>query len=169
MPPFTEQLLEVMEAILCQASDQSVEHYARFSSTFGTKEDLDFLLQLSAQMAGSKTTTSILTHLTRVMPFLTFVNDTKMDALIEHFRQSLDFNQYDAEHTQEQVFTFTCKTNWKPLNYVNNSLQAVKLELFCALTSGIERNAIGNTLKDRLVASKVRKKLFILAVAFSLQ
>lgn len=111
MPPFTEQLLEVMEAILCQASDQSVEHYARFSSTFGTKEDLDFLLQLSAQMAGSKTTTSILTHLTRVMPFLTFVNDTKMDALIEHFRQSLDFNQYDAEHTQDQVFTSTYKTN----------------------------------------------------------
>ncbi len=34
--------------------------------------------------------------------------------------------------------------------------QAVKLELFCALTSGIEHNAIGNTLKDRLVASKVR-------------
>jgi len=51
----------------------------------------------------------------------------------------------------------------------NISLQAVKLELFCALTSGIERNAIGNTLKDRLVASKVGEKLFILAVAFLLQ
>ena len=33
--------------------------------------------------------------------------------------------------------------------------QATKLELFCSLTSGIEHNAIGNTLKDRLVASKV--------------
>ena len=103
MPPFTEQLLEVMETILCQASDQSVENYARFSSTFGTKEDLDFLLLLSAQMAGSKTTTSILTHLTRVIPFLTFVNDAKMDALIEHFRESLDFSRYDVEHEQDQV------------------------------------------------------------------
>ena len=103
MPPFTEQLLEVMEAILCQASAQSVEQYALFSSTFGTKEDLDFLLQLSAQMAGSKTITSILTHLTRVIPFLTFVNDAKMDALIEHFRQSLEFSQYDSEHSAEQV------------------------------------------------------------------
>lgn len=103
MPPFTEQLLEVMEAILCQASAQSVDQYALFSSTFGTKEDLDFLLQFSAQMAGSKSTSSILTHLTRVIPFLTFVNDTKMDALIEHFRQSLDFSQYDADHNAEQV------------------------------------------------------------------
>jgi hypothetical protein len=103
MPPFTEQLLEVMEAILCQASAQNVDEYALFSSTFGTKEDLDFLLQLSAQMAGSKTVSSILTHLTRVIPFLTFVNDTKMDALIEYFRQSLDFSQYDTEHNAEQV------------------------------------------------------------------
>lgn len=103
MPPFTEQLLEVLEAILCQASAQSVDQYALFSSTFGTKEDLDFLLQLSAQMAGSKTVTSILTHLTRVIPFLTFVNDNKMDALIEYFRQSLDFSQYDIEHNGEQV------------------------------------------------------------------
>lgn len=103
MPPFTEQLLEVMEAILCQASAQSVDQYALFSSTFGTKEDLDFLLQLSAQMAGSKTVTSLLTHLTRVIPFLTFVNNTKMDVLIEYFRQSLDFNQYDREHSTEQV------------------------------------------------------------------
>lgn len=102
-PPFTEQLLEVMEAILCQASGQSVEDYARFSSTFGTKEDLDFLLQLSAQMAGSKTTTNILTRLTRVIPFLTFVNDVKMDVMIEHFRQSLEFSQYDTEHSSEQV------------------------------------------------------------------
>ena len=92
-----------MEAILSQASTQSVEQYALFSSTFGTKEDLDFLLQLSAQMAGSKSCSNILTHLTRVIPFLTFVNDAKMDALIEHFRQSLDFNQYDAEHATEQV------------------------------------------------------------------
>lgn len=103
MPPYTEQLLEVMEAVLRQASTQSVENYAQFSSTFGTKEDLDFLLQLSAQMAGSKTTTSILAHLTRVIPFLTFVNDAKMDALIEHFRQSLDFSLFDTEHSSEQV------------------------------------------------------------------
>lgn len=54
-------------------------------------------------MAGSKTVTSILTHLTRVIPFLTFVNDNKMDALIEYFRQSLDFSQYDMEHNGEQV------------------------------------------------------------------
>lgn len=103
MPQFTEQLLEVMEAILCQASTQSVEQYAAFSSTFGTKEDLDFLLQLSAQLAGSKTSGNILTRLTRVIPFLTFVNDAKMDALIEHFRQSLNFSQYDTEHSQDQV------------------------------------------------------------------
>ena len=76
----------------------------------------------------------ILTHLTRVIPFLTFGNDAKMDALIEHFGDSLDFGRYDAEHGAEQ---------------------ATKLELFCSLTAGIEHNAIGNTLKDRLVASKV--------------
>lgn len=92
-----------MEAILCQASAQNVDQYALFSSTFGTKEDLEFLLQLSAQMAGSKTISSILTHLTRVIPFLTFVNDTKMDALIEYFRPSLEFSQYDTEHNAEQV------------------------------------------------------------------
>ena len=103
MPLFTEQLLEVTEAILCQASTQSVDDYAKFSSTFGAKEDLDFLLQLSAQLAGSKTSPNILTHLTRVIPFLTFVNDAKMDALIQHFRQSLEFSQYDAEHDPEQV------------------------------------------------------------------
>ena len=92
-----------MEAILCQASMQSVEKYAKFSSTFGTKEDLDFLLQVSAQLAGSKTASNLLGRLTRVIPFLAFVNDAKMDALIEHFRQSLDFTQYDSQHSPEQV------------------------------------------------------------------
>jgi hypothetical protein len=110
MPPFTEQLLQVMEAILCRTSAQSVEQYALFSSTFGTKGDLDFLLQLSAQMAGTSSITSSVTHLTRVIPFLTFVNDAKMDALIEHFRQSSDFSQYDTEHSAEHVHIMP--SNW---------------------------------------------------------
>lgn len=97
----------MLEAILCQASAQSVENYATFSSTFGTKEDLDFLLQVSAQMAGCKAPASanILGRLTRVIPFLAFVNDAKMDAFIEYFRQSLQFTQYDLQHSQEQVRT----------------------------------------------------------------
>ena len=44
---------QVMEAILSQASHRSVDEYAQFSSTFGAKEDLDFLLQLSAQLAAT--------------------------------------------------------------------------------------------------------------------
>ena len=157
-----------MESILCQASVQSVENYATFSSTFGTKEDLDFLLQVSAQMAGSKIASSnILGRLTRVIPFLAFVNDAKMDAFIENFRQSLQFTQYDLQHSQEQVIliSFVLKRNFFFLNFLNSFClicsflcthrQETKLELFCALTSGIEHNAIGNTLKDRLVDSKV--------------
>ena len=62
-----------MEAILSQASTQSVEQYALFSSTFCAKEDLDFLLQLFAQIAGSMSFSNILTHLTRVIPFFDFL------------------------------------------------------------------------------------------------
>lgn len=49
-----------------------------------------------------------------------------MTVLCQHFANVTDFNRFDLDHTPEDEH---------------------KLELLCVLTAGIERNAIGNSLK----------------------
>ena len=69
-------------------------------------------------------------HLMRVLPFLTYANRDNMELIINHFNPVLNFTQFDCGHTGEEE---------------------ARLEAWVALCVGIERNILGNTMKDELV------------------
>lgn len=66
----------------------------------------------------------------RVLPFLTYGSSDKMTLVIKHFEDVLNFGKFDAEHCSEDDS---------------------KIEAFVAMTVGIERNQIGNTMKDQMI------------------
>jgi E3 ubiquitin-protein ligase UBR4 len=63
-------------------------------------------------------------------------NKDRMQILMDYFKPVLDLNKYDYEHTADDQ---------------------QKLEMLCVLTNGIERNAIGNTLKDHIISLGIVK------------
>lgn len=74
---------------------------------------------------------STLSHLSRVLAALTYGNTKRMTALVDHFTSVMDFDTFDANRKPEDE---------------------QKLELFCNITSAIERNALGNTLKNHIMS-----------------
>lgn len=124
-----------METILSKATSESLEVFEEFSRTFGSPEYVQSLLSCTSQSV-VKNNTSVLIHLTRVLAALVYGNDKKMEILIDHFQPVLDFNKYDYEHTPDGQ---------------------QKLEMFCVLTNGIEKNAIGSTFKDFIISLKIVK------------
>ena len=54
-----------------------------------------------------------------------------------HFEDVLDFNKFDLDHGNDED---------------------AKMEAFVALCDGIERNAIGNTMKNQMIETGVIKK-----------
>ncbi|XP_075228020.1 E3 ubiquitin-protein ligase-like protein poe isoform X3 [Lycorma delicatula] len=128
----TVQLLEIMETVLSKAASQSPEEFSRFSQTLGGPEHVRSLLEMTASCPVVKSNPAVLHHLTKVLAALTYANPQKMAVLLDHFRpHTLDFNGFDKEHTPEDE---------------------QKLELFCNLAAGIDRTALGNTLKDYIVS-----------------
>ncbi|XP_066993474.2 E3 ubiquitin-protein ligase UBR4 [Anabrus simplex] len=126
----TEQLLDIMETILSKAASQSLEDFLRFSHTFGGTEHIEALLRCTTA-PGVRSNASVLVHLLRVLAALTYGNEERMALLCNHFKSATDFNKFDFEHSPEDEH---------------------KLELLCVLTAGIERNTIGNTLKDHIIS-----------------
>jgi len=118
-----------MEIILSKATGETDEEFYKFSKTFGDVEHISALLKFTA--ASNNLSASVLQHLMRVLATLTYGNESRMEPLLAHFAPVLDLNAFDAEHSPEDE---------------------AKLELFCLLTSAIERNAVGNTLKDHIVS-----------------
>lgn len=112
------------------ATSKSIESFEKFSQTFGEPEYVRSLLSCTNQST-VRNNQAVLIHLTRVLAALVYGNEEKMKILLEHFKSVLDFNKYDFEHTADDQ---------------------QKLEMFCVLTDGIEKNAIGNTLKDHIVS-----------------
>uniref|UniRef100_T1IY63 UBR-type domain-containing protein n=1 Tax=Strigamia maritima TaxID=126957 RepID=T1IY63_STRMM len=128
-PTLTEQLLQVMETILVEASIQSPDKFSDFAETCGSLEDVHYLLQQIGTPA-VRQNPGVQERLLRVLPFLTLGSFEKMHALVNYFKPSLNFNRYDFEHTTENELL---------------------LESFCVLTNGIERNPNGNQLKDLIL------------------
>lgn len=124
-----------METILSKATSESLEKFKEFSRTFGSPEYVKSLLSCTSQSV-VKNNNSVLVHLTRVLAALVYGNEEKMIILLDHFQSVLDFNKYDFEHTSEDQ---------------------QKLEMFCVLTNGIEKNAIGSTLKDYVISLDIVK------------
>lgn len=124
-----------METILSKATSKSLEVFEKFSRTFGSPEYVGSLLSCTSQSV-VKNNSSVSVHLTRVLAALVYGNQEKMKILVDHFQPVLDFNKYDHEHTSDDQ---------------------QKLEMFCVLTSGIEKNAIGSTFKDFIISLNIVK------------
>ena len=65
-----------------------------------------------------------------VLPLLTYANRDNMELVINHFASVLDFAAFDSVHGAEDE---------------------ARLEAWVAMCEGIERNSLGNTMKDELV------------------
>lgn len=126
----TEQLLDIMETILSRVTNKSFKTFETFSRTFGGPEYIKSLLTCTNQPS-VKNNPSVLVHLTKVLAALVYCNEEKMKILMDHFKPVLYFNKYDFDHSLDDQ---------------------QKLEMFCVLTEGIERNAIGATLKDYIIS-----------------
>ena len=124
----TETVLQLMEALLVEAaaSHQSLEQYQAFAGA-ASAADITSLLEHAVHM---KPGTDLHHHLMRVLPFLTYANTDNMELVIHHFNPVLNFAQFDGGHTSEDE---------------------ARLEAWVALCVGIERNILGNTMKDELV------------------
>lgn len=127
-----------METILTNATSQPLSTFEAFSHTLGGQEHVKALLSC-IQSTAVKQSTNVLKHLARVLAALTYNNEEKMSLLYEFFKPVLNFYEFDFDHTPEDE---------------------QKLEFFCILTQGIERNAIGNTLKDYLINMDIVKDAF---------
>lgn len=127
-----------METILANAASQPFSAFEAFSRTLGGPEHIKALLSCT-QSTAVRQSASVLAHLARVLAALTYGNKEKMALLCDYFKPVLNFYKFDFEHTPEDE---------------------QKLELFCILTQGIERNAIGNTLKDYIISMGIVKDAF---------
>jgi E3 ubiquitin-protein ligase UBR4 len=71
-----------------------------------------------------------MSQLMRLIPFLTLGNTEKMETLLSYFKPHLIFEKFDFEHTPDGDHM---------------------LELFCMMSSGIERNDNGSRLKEVII------------------
>ena len=127
-PGLTETVLLLMEKLLVEAaaSHQSLEQYQAFAGD-ASVVDISCLLEHAVHL---KLGTELHHHLMRVLPFLTYSNRDNMALVINHFSAVLDFSSFDQGHGLEDE---------------------ARLEAWVAMCEGIERNRLGNTMKDELV------------------
>ncbi|GFN91871.1 E3 ubiquitin-protein ligase ubr4 [Plakobranchus ocellatus] len=129
----TERMLQIVEVVLLEASEQPPEKYREFSKQCGDKEQLLMMLdRINSPFVRSNP--SVLSALMRLIPFLAFGEDDKMEALLSHFKAYLQFDKFDEEHSQDEE---------------------IHLDCFCSISSAIESNANGIRLKDMILASGV--------------
>jgi len=88
----TEQVLQIMETILQEASQQPPELYKEFSKLCGDTNQLIVLLN-RINSPFIQANSGVLQVLMRLIPFLAFGDKDKMLALINHFKPYLDFNK----------------------------------------------------------------------------
>ena len=133
-PSLSELILETMERLLSEATKYEMESYCSFASNCVEISDIRTLLEHAVNL---KAGTALHQRLLRVLPFMTYGNDEKMALIINHFDDVLDFSKFDADRSSDDD---------------------AKMEAFIALCDGIERNAIGNTMKQQMIESGVVNK-----------
>jgi E3 ubiquitin-protein ligase UBR4 len=123
-----EQVLLIIEAILLEASavataEGTVEEISTLS------EDQSHLTMLLDFMDSPhvRSDASVLQAMMRLIPFLTYGDENRMQMLLDHFSPHLDFDRFDKEQgTDNKLF----------------------LDCFCNIANGIVSNAQGAQLKD---------------------
>jgi E3 ubiquitin-protein ligase UBR4 len=88
----TEQVLVVLETVLHEASLQPPEVYREFSQSGDCSQLLLLLDRINSPFV--RANSSVLQALMRLIPFLAFGDEQKMDALIDHFRTYMNFDRY---------------------------------------------------------------------------
>merc|ERR1719300_2209277 len=144
----SEQILLIVERLLVEATQSvaSVEVYCQFASNSVGKEDIVCLLQHAVAL---KAGTALHQRLLRVLPFLTFANADQMALVINHFADVLDFAKFD-ENSESSGGSGSAPPS--------GGESEAKMEAFIALCDGIERNDIGNTMKNELVQLGIVKR-----------
>lgn len=130
-PDILQQLLTLIEVICVEASNESTTLYNSFSEDCGGTLDILFLLSAVDTISAIKNNQTVLHLLMRVLSFLTLGNMEKMQCILDHFRNSLNFKKFDFDHTQEDAF---------------------KIDCFCILVNSIEKNHNGDRLKDLILS-----------------
>ncbi|GAB6031468.1 hypothetical protein CHUAL_009237 [Chamberlinius hualienensis] len=130
---FIEQLLQIMEDILLEASNLSPNDYIAFSQAGENESDISLLLgKLGLPII--RNCTPLLVRFMRVIPFLVFANQSKMQLFVDYFKPCSDFNSFDIER---------------------NSMDEFKMECLCIMVNCLERNTLANQLKDMIVESGI--------------
>ncbi|XP_039271370.2 E3 ubiquitin-protein ligase UBR4-like [Styela clava] len=125
--PLVEQLLQVMDRVLQETSDDKTEFVT------GDKEKLTLLLQqIDSEVVRHHS--KILRGLMRIIPFLSFGDTDLMQMLIDHFKSALEYEKFDENHTAED---------------------AVYLDCFCEISTGIEDNEHGDELKNLIIKNGI--------------
>lgn len=139
-----EKLINIMEVILSEASKQPAHVYNEFSALCGDTEQLEFLLS-NIKSKFVRSHTNLMQALMRLIPFLSFGDETKMRSLIAYFVTYLhSFDEFDRI-----ALTQT--------NTANTNEDLLHLECFCVCVNGIESGEMGRRLRDMMRDADVVK------------
>ena len=129
-----EQLLNIMECVLSEASKQPADVYNEFSSLCGDTEQLEFLLN-NIKCTFVRSHPVLLQALMRLIPFLSFGDEKKMQSLISYFSTYYsNLDRFDAINLAAEV--------------ANEDV--LHLECFCVIVNGIEIGEMGKRLRDMM-------------------
>lgn len=91
-----EELIHIMEIILSEASHQPAEVYNEFAALCGDTEQLEFLLSM-IKSTFVRTHSQLLQALMRLVPFLSFGDEKKMQSLVAYFKPYYTgFDEFDS-------------------------------------------------------------------------
>lgn len=130
--------------ILSEASKQPAHVYNEFSALCGDTEQLEFLLS-NIKSKFVRSHTNIMQALMRLIPFLSFGDETKMSSLIAYFTAYVhNLDEFD-------------KISLSQTNTANTNEDLLHLECFCVIVNGIESGQMGCRLRDMMVDAGVVK------------
>ncbi len=157
-----EQLLNIMECILSEASKQPADVYNEFSSLCGDTEQLEFLLN-NIKCTFVRSHPKLLQGLMKLIPFLSFGDEKKMQSLISYF--STYYSNFDSFDLLVNINIQNNQSNNSQPNNTNNSSnnvtslnnensitneEVLHLECFCVIVNGIEIGEMGKRLRDMM-------------------
>lgn len=119
-----EQLINLIERVIQEALEQDSGSLEAFFAHTGTVDDLQFLLNKANEPS------AVVSHLMRIVPSLTLMDEAKMSTLLDYFQPHLDFALFDAERNAESELA---------------------MEGFCALVQGLDTHPLHHQLRDCFV------------------
>lgn len=165
----SESILQIMERLLVEAAGDGslIDDYARFATSGVTMEDISDLLKHAVRL---KAGTDLHTRLMRVLPFLTYACPDKMTIVVRHFDDVLNFENVERRATVAAAAASASSTPSPALpppvpggaavlapasaarvEVVLEEALAKKSQAFVALCEGVERNQLGNTMKEHMM------------------